>query len=100
VRPSFITRRAEPQGEMPDRRPPPGPRPPVLELASPNGIAQQVELVALFVAQAAARHHRDGRVTLELDLDTTHADRMDCVDLTEPMGVARVTVYAEKLGLL
>jgi hypothetical protein len=84
VRPSFITRRAEPQGEMSDRRPPEGPRPPVLELASPNGIAQQVELVALFVAQAAGRHHRDGRVTLGIDLDTTDAQSVDWVDLVVP----------------
>lgn len=84
VRPSFITRRLEPVGEMSDRRPPGGPQPPVLELASPNGIAQQVELLALFVAQVVGRQHRDGRVTLGVDLDTTDADGVDWVDLIVP----------------
>ncbi len=40
--------------------------------------------MALFVAQPAARHHRDGRVTLGLDLDTTDAHRVDWVDLVVP----------------
>lgn len=84
VRPSFITRRSQPVGEMSDRRPPGGPQPPVLELASPRGIAQQVELLALFVAQVVARHHQDGRVTLGLDLDTTKANEVDWVDLIVP----------------
>jgi hypothetical protein len=85
VRPNFITRRAQPQGEMSDRQPPDGPRPPVLELVSPNGIAQQLELVALFVAQTTSRQRQDGRVpTLGLELDTTDANKVTWIDVIVP----------------
>ncbi len=85
VRPNFITRRAQLQGEMSDQHPPGGPRPPVLELVSPNGIAQQLELVALFVAQTHGGQRQDGRVqTLGLELDTTDANKVTWVDVIVP----------------
>ncbi len=85
VRSSFITRRVQPAGEMSDEHPPDGPRPPVLELVSPNGIAQQLELVALFVAQAHGQRRPDGRVTtLGVELDTTDSNKVPWVDLIVP----------------
>lgn len=85
VRPSFITRRVQPAGEMSDAHPPAGPRPPVLDLISPNGIAQQLELLGLFVAQTHGQRRADGRVlTLGLDLDTTDSNKSRWVDLIVP----------------
>jgi hypothetical protein len=85
VRSSFITRRVQPSGEMSDAHPPVGPLPPVLELVSPNGIAQQLELVALFVAQTHGDRRPDGRVTtLGVELDTTGGNKVSWVDLIVP----------------
>lgn len=85
VRSSFITRRVQPAGEMSDAHPPVGPRPPVLELVSPNGIAQQLELVALFVAQAHGERRPNGRMTtLGVELDTSGGDKVSWVDLIVP----------------
>lgn len=85
VRPNFILRRVPASGEMSDQHPPDGPRPPVLELVSPNGIAQQLELVALFVAQTHGRQRSDGRVlTLGLELDTSDANKVTWIDVVVP----------------
>ncbi|MBO3083018.1 hypothetical protein [Cellulomonas fengjieae] len=51
VRPAFVRRRLPASGEMSDRRRPKAPNPPVIDLISPNGVAQQFMLAALFVAQ-------------------------------------------------
>ncbi len=70
---------------MSDRQRPDGPLPPVVELASPNGIAQQLEIVALFVAQTFGQQRLDGRVTtLGLDLDTLDSNQVDWVDVVVP----------------
>ncbi len=85
VRSSFIRRRTLPEGEMSDRRRPAAPVPPVLELASPRGIAQQLELVALFVAQTAGQRRRDGRVTrLGLDLEPAVGHDVGWIDVVVP----------------
>jgi len=85
VRSNFVTRRAQAAGEMSDRRPPEGLRPPVLELISPRGIAQQLELVALFVAQCSSPHLRDRRVSaLGLNLEPTDANEVSWIDVIVP----------------
>lgn len=95
VRRSFITRREPARGEMSDRRPPRGQDPPALEIASPRGIALQLELVALFVAQVQSERHKDGRVTFGLDLDTTDAGATDWIDLVVPhTDSSPLTAYA------
>jgi hypothetical protein len=81
VRASFITRRVEPEGEMSDRRPPDDWDPPMIAVTSPRGIAYQLELLALFVAQAQKDRHKDRQVTLKLALDTTNARDTDWIDL-------------------
>lgn len=84
LRESFVLRRVALQGEMSDRRPPVAAEPPVLELMSPNGIAQQLALIAIFVAQAQKHRHQDGRITFDLPLETTDADSYDWLDLVVP----------------
>lgn len=85
LRPTFIVRRQQPKGEMSDRRRPEGTLPPVLQLASPNGIAQQLEIVSLFVAQTHGQRRRDGRVTtLNLELDPLDAGEIGWIDVVVP----------------
>lgn len=85
VRSGFIRRRALPEGEMSDRRRPAAPVPPVIQLAAPRGIAQQLELVALFVAQTTGRRRRDGHVTrLGLDLEPAVGHDVGWIDVVVP----------------
>lgn len=85
VRSTFITRRELSQGEMSDRRPPQDPCSPTHELVSPRGIAQQLELVALFVAQTVGERRQDGRVaTLGLELEPRHSNEVAWIDVIVP----------------
>lgn len=94
VRSSFITRRQEATGEMSDRMSPKDPPPPMLGLASPNGIAQQLELVALFVAQCQPRRSRQH--TVDLPLEAARYDELGWLDLVVPIArsSSTQTVYA------
>lgn len=94
VRSTFVTRRQEATGEMSDRTPPDAPPPPMLALASPNGIAQQLELIALFVAQCQQRRTRQH--TLDLPLEAAQSAGLGWLDLVVPIArsSARSTVYA------
>jgi hypothetical protein len=98
LRSSFFTHREEPEGDLSDRTPPAALRPPVLAVASPNGIAQQLMLVALFVAQTQQARHRDGSVTFALPLEARVARQIDWLDVVVPHATHNpAAVYAANL---
>lgn len=82
VRESFIRRRHPAKGVMSDAKRPREPEPPMLAVASPNGIAQQLELICLFVAQC--RPAGGPAEHLRLPLEATTSDDVGWLDLVVP----------------
>lgn len=80
VRSTFIRRRVPASGEISDSRPPREGKPPAIDLISPNGIGQQLMLVAIFVAQTIGVTQAQ-QVTLPLPLDGLKAADDQWIDL-------------------